>query len=53
MDIWDSEQDFRNFVTNRIKPVMDKINASMPTGEIIIPVHNANAYQGMDSYRIK
>ncbi len=52
VDIWESEQDFNNFVTNTIKPVMDKFNAPMPKGEII-PIHNANAFQGIESYRVK
>jgi hypothetical protein len=53
VDIWESEQDFKNFVTNTVKPVMDKIKGSMPTSEIIIPIHNANAFQGIDSFRVK
>jgi hypothetical protein len=52
VDIWESEQDFDNFVTNTIKPIMDKFNAHMPKGEII-PIHNANAFQDIDSYKIK
>ena len=52
VDIWESEQDFTNFITNKIKPVMDKNNAPMPKGEII-PIHNANAFQGIESYRVK
>ena len=52
VDIWESEQDFNNFITNTIKPLMDKMNALMPKGEII-PIYNANAFQSIDSYRIK
>lgn len=52
VDIWESEQDFNNFITNTIKPIMDKMNAPMPKGEII-PIYNANAFQSIDSYRIK
>ena len=46
VDIWESEQDFTNFITNKIKPVMDKNNAPMPKAEII-PIHSANAFQGI------
>ena len=49
-DIWESEEDFNNFVTNRLKPVMDKINLPMPKGELI-PIHNLNAFQGIDSFK--
>jgi hypothetical protein len=52
VDIWESEQDFNNFINNKIKPAMDKINAPMPKGEII-QLHSANAFQGIDSYRVK
>jgi hypothetical protein len=34
VDIWDSEQDFNNFINNKIKPAYDKINAPVPKGEI-------------------
>jgi len=52
VDIWESEQDFNSFINSTIKPVMDKFNAPMPKAEII-PIHNANAFQGMESYIVK
>ena len=52
VDIWESEEDFNNFVTNKLKPVLEKINAPMPQGEII-PIYNMNAFQGIDSYKVK
>jgi len=52
VDMWESEQDFNNFITNKIKPAYDKINAPVPKGEVI-PLHNANAFQALDSYRVK
>lgn len=52
VDIWESEEDFNNFVKNKLKPVLEKINAPMPKGEII-PIYNANAFQGIDSFRVK
>ena len=52
VDIWESEQDFNNFITNKIKPAYDKINSPVPKGEVI-PLHNANAFQALDSYRVK
>jgi hypothetical protein len=52
VDIWESEQDLNNYINSRIKPVMERINAPMPKGEII-PIHNVNAFQGVDTYRVK
>jgi hypothetical protein len=51
-DIWESEQDLNNFISSRLKPAMEKINAPMPKGEIF-PIHNVNAFQGIDTYRVK
>ena len=31
---------------------MEKINLPMPKGELI-PIHNVNAFQGIDSYKVK
>jgi hypothetical protein len=52
VDIWESEQDLNNYVNSRLKPVMERINAPMPKGEII-PIHNVNAYSDIDTYRVK
>ena len=51
-DLWESEQDFNNFVTTRLKAGFDKINAPMPDGQIY-QVHNVNVFQGIDSYQRK
>ena len=51
-DIWDSEQNLNDFITNRIKPALDKMNVPMPKGEII-PIHNAVAFEGIDSLKVK
>jgi hypothetical protein len=51
-DIWESEQDFTNFINSRLKAGFDKINATMPKGEYY-QVHNINAHQGIDSYKVK
>ena len=50
-DIWESEQDLNNYI-NSIKHLMERINAPMPKGEII-PIHNLNAFQGVNTYRFK
>ena len=49
-DIWESEQDLNSFVNSRLKPVMERLNIPMPKGEIY-PVHNVNAYAGVDIYK--
>jgi hypothetical protein len=51
-DVWESEQDLNNFINSRIKPVMERINAPMPKGEIV-SIHNVNAFQGVDTYRVR
>jgi hypothetical protein len=51
-DFWESEQDFNNFINSRLKPSMERLNISMPKGEIV-PIHNVNAFQDSDKYRVK
>ena len=52
VDLWESEQDFTNFINSRLKAGFDKINAPMPKGELY-QVHNINAHHGIDSYKFK
>jgi hypothetical protein len=51
-DVWESEQDLNNFINSRIKPVMERINAPMPKGEIV-SIHNVNAFQGVNTYSVR
>jgi hypothetical protein len=51
-DIWESEQDLNSYVNSRLKPVMERLNIPMPKGEIY-PVHNVNAYAGVDMYKAR
>lgn len=51
-DIWESEEDFDNFIDSKLKPALEKINAPMPIGGVY-PIHNVNVFPGMDSYKIK
>jgi hypothetical protein len=51
VDIWQYEQDFNNFVNSRLKPAMERLNISMPKGEIV-PIHNVNAYAAIDKHKI-
>jgi hypothetical protein len=50
-DIWQSEQDFNNFVNSRLKPAMERLNITMPKGEIV-PIHNVNAYAAIDKHKV-
>jgi hypothetical protein len=51
-DIWESEEDFNNFLDTKLKPTLEKINAPMPTGDVY-PIYNMNVFQGLESYRVK
>jgi hypothetical protein len=51
VDIWDSEQDLNNFVSNRLIPVMQKHDIPIPPKPEISQIHNINAYTGIDKYR--
>ena len=51
-DIWESEEDFNNFLDTKLKPTLEKINATMPTGGVY-PIHNINLFQGLESYKVK
>jgi hypothetical protein len=50
-DIWQSEQDFNNFVNSRLEPAMKRLNISMPKGEIV-PIHNVNVYAAIDKHKV-
>jgi|InoplaM2SAM_1038578.scaffolds.fasta_scaffold07293_1 hypothetical protein len=52
VDIWESEHGLNNYFNNRLKPVMERINAPMPNGEII-PNNNVNAHADIDTYRVR
>ncbi len=42
VDIWESEEQMTNFFNNRLMPYLQKVNVSLPKGEIY-PIHNVNA----------
>ena len=51
VDVWESEEQFNNFINTRIKPAMEKINA--PNLKIeTYPIHNVNAFPGIDKYKV-
>lgn len=50
-DVWESEEQFNDFIRTRIAPVMEKINA--PNLKVdVYPIHNVNAFPGIDKYKV-
>ena len=50
-DVWESEEQFNNFIKTRITPVMEKINAPNLKVEVY-PIHNVNAFPGIEKYKV-
>jgi hypothetical protein len=50
-DVWESEEQFNNFIRTRITPVMEKINAPNLKVEVY-PIHNVNAFPGIENYKV-
>ena len=50
-DVWESEEQFNNFIRTRIMPAMEKINAPKLKAEVY-PIHNVNAFPGIDNYKV-
>jgi hypothetical protein len=51
-EVWESEDQWNNFLNTRLKPAMQKGNVSPPKTQIF-QVHNINALQGLDSYKVR
>jgi hypothetical protein len=49
-DIWESEDQWNNFLNTRLMPYMQK-NRVPPLKTEIFPIHNVNALSGIDSYK--
>jgi hypothetical protein len=50
-DVWESEEQFTNFIRTRITPVMEKINAPKLKVEVY-RIHNVNAFPSIDKYKV-
>jgi hypothetical protein len=50
-DIWESEEQLNNFLSNRLMPVMSKGAVPEPKVEIF-QINNVSTYPGIDRYRI-
>jgi hypothetical protein len=51
-DIWESEDQWNNFLNTRLMPYMQKAKAPALRTEIF-PIHNINALPGLDSYKVR
>ena len=51
-DIWESEDQWNNFLNTRLMPFMQKAKAP-PLRTEIFPIHNINALPGLDSYKVR
>ena len=51
VDIWNSEQDWNNFVQTRLTPVLQRMNIPAPAAEIF-QIHNINVFPAAERYRV-
>jgi hypothetical protein len=51
-DIWESEDQWNNFLNTRLMPYMQKAKVP-PLRTEIFPIHNINALPGLDSYKAR
>ncbi len=50
-DIWQSEDQWNNFLNTRLKPIMQKGNMPLPKTQIY-QIHNVNALPAIDRYKV-
>jgi len=50
-DVWNSEQEFKNFVDARLVPAFQKRNIPLPEAEII-QIHNINVFPQLERYKV-
>jgi hypothetical protein len=51
-DIWESEDNWDNYLNTRLKPSMQKGNIPPPNTQIF-QIHNINASPAIDSYKVR
>jgi hypothetical protein len=51
-DIWESEDQWNNFLNTRLMPYMQK-NKAPPLKTEIFPIHAVKAFSAIDSYKIR
>lgn len=50
-DVWESPETLNAFVSTRLMPAMQKLNAPQPKVEVY-PAHNIDAYGTIDQYKV-
>jgi hypothetical protein len=51
-DIWESEEELNNFVSNRLMPVMQKAGVPPPKVEIF-QINDVSTYPGIERYGVR
>ena len=51
-EVWESEEQWNNFLDTRLKPAFQKANASPPNTQIF-QIHKIDALPGLDSYKVR
>src|SRR5919202_4443388 len=51
-DVWESEDQWNNFLNTRLKPFMQKFNVP-PLRTEILQIQNINAFPSIDSYKLR
>jgi hypothetical protein len=51
-EVWESEDQWNNFLNTRLKPAMQKGNIPPPKTQVF-QIHTINALPGLDSYKVR
>lgn len=51
-DVWESEEQMRAFFEQRLLPACQQAGIEPPVPELLLPVHNLNAYPALEQYQI-
>ena len=52
MDIWESEKDLNNFVSNKLMPIMQNNKVPIPNVEMF-QINDISVYPGIDKYSVR
>jgi hypothetical protein len=50
-EVWESEEQWNNFLNSRLRPAMQKLNVAVPKTQIF-QIQNINAFPAIDSYKV-
>ena len=51
-DAWESQRAFDDFLAQRLKPALQKLQIAAPRMEVF-PIHNLKAFPGVDQFKIR